>query len=603
MRPIRFLAAPPRIDGQLGETIASLPAESFNYTFKMAPDNPDFWVSYRLAYGTAFLYLYVEVAAKEIVCRDRGYQNGDGILLVLAQAQPDNAPSQRFMYLAFWPRNDPTEPAGTMIWGQDGRYPFRPLERARFAAQAHNGTVGFELLVPWEDIAPYHPWLMDSIGFELFFSKAVGDIGVNIYSVALDELDESDPNSVRYVPATFEPPVLGQGSQTYVQAARHCKAKEALPITSVTAAAEVGRQHIELRLKTREGSDAAKAQVEYDASPGLTQQQTELPTGTAVPGDYELRWQSQRDGCRGSAGVSLLPEFRAESLRYRLARLEGAVSPGSLTTLQYRLGTIAAQYSELDPAKTYPQLHIEAAHFLALIQQAEAGCDALATQTGLVRRAFRSAIDGTLQPYTIYIPEDCDDAEAVPTVVHLHGSDRDDTALTHHHGYAAPADFIQIAPFGRGTLTAYTRDHAQEDIGEAIADACTNYPVDADRLVLAGFSMGGYGVYRTHFETPNTFRGLAIFSGIPNLAETYFPGEGHPGFLDDANLVPFKDVPMFVFHGSEDRNAPVELTTEVVDKLRAVGAQVEFYVQDGAGHSAPDQEATRCYHAWLARIL
>jgi len=60
---------------------------------------------------------------------------------------------------------------------------------------------------------------------------------------------------------------------------------------------------------------------------------------------------------------------------------------------------------------------------------------------------------------------------------------------------------------------------------------------------------------------------------------------------------------MFIFHGSEDRNAPVELTTQVVDKLRAVGAQVEFYFQDGAGHSAPDQEATRRYHAWLAQIL
>ena len=110
---------------------------------------------------------------------------------------------------------------------------------------------------------------MDNIGFELFFSKAVGTVGVNVYSVALDELDESDPKSVRYVPMTFEPPALAQGSQTYVQAARHCKAGEALPVTNVTVAAEAEQQHVKLRLETSEGSGTAEAQIEYEVSPGL----------------------------------------------------------------------------------------------------------------------------------------------------------------------------------------------------------------------------------------------------------------------------------------------------------------------------------------------
>ena len=54
----------------------------------------------------------------------------------------------------------------------------------------------------------------------------------------------------------------------------------------------------------------------------------------------------------------------------------------------------------------------------------------------------------------------------------------------------------------------------QEDIREAIADVCRHYPIDRSNIVLAGFSMGGYGVYRTHYETPGMYKALAVFCGI-----------------------------------------------------------------------------------------
>jgi dipeptidyl aminopeptidase/acylaminoacyl peptidase len=208
-----------------------------------------------------------------------------------------------------------------------------------------------------------------------------------------------------------------------------------------------------------------------------------------------------------------------------------------------------------------------------------------------------------LQPYSVRIPEGFDPAKEYPLLVFLHGSDRDDTALANHRSYVSTDHFIVAAPFGRGTTNLYTKDHAQLDIEEAIQDACRHFPIDTGKLVLAGFSMGGYGVLRTHYENPGRFKALAIFSGIPNSANQYFPGEGHPDFLQDAYLEPFKDVPLFVSHGATDRNAPFELAEQVVEGLRRAGAQVEFFVQEGVGHEIPRGEGLHAYHAWLAWVL
>ena len=35
-----------------------------------------------------------------------------------------------------------------------------------------------------------------------------------------------------------------------------------------------------------------------------------------------------------------------------------------------------------------------------------------------------------------------------------------------------------------------------------------NYSLDTTRIVLSGFSMGGYGVYRTFWESPEMFEAL-----------------------------------------------------------------------------------------------
>jgi len=123
------------------------------------------------------------------------------------------------------------------------------------------------------------------------------------------------------------------------------------------------------------------------------------------------------------------------------------------------------------------------------------------------------------------------------------------------------------------------------------------------RIILAGFSMGGYGVYRTYFESPELFSALAIFSGHPDLANKWgVPGE-HPNFLDYKNLECFSGVPVFIFHGGMDRNCPVELTMELVERLERAGANVEFYVDENKGHELPGEDIWLKYLRWLEKVI
>jgi predicted esterase len=240
----------------------------------------------------------------------------------------------------------------------------------------------------------------------------------------------------------------------------------------------------------------------------------------------------------------------------------------------------------------------------AHLAAAESGRDVLAASPGVLRRAFRSKVDGTLQPYCVRIPASFDPraGRKYPLIVFLHGSASDETDLP-GFDYLSDGTCIELGPRGRGPSTAFPRDHAQEDIEEAIEAVKESYPIDETRIILTGFSMGGYGVYRTFYEHPERYRALAVFSGKPDLGPRYFPAEKHPSFLEDRYLEKFKGMPLFIYHGRADRNCPIGVTEQLAKKLEGIGAKVELVIEEGAGHQRPAPESLRRYREWLKAFI
>lgn len=97
-----------------------------------------------------------------------------------------------------------------------------------------------------------------------------------------------------------------------------------------------------------------------------------------------------------------------------------------------------------------------------------------------------------------------------------------------------------------------------------------NYRVDAKRIYLTGLSMGGYGTWALATEYPNRFAAIAPVcgGGDPLKSET------------------LKHIPIWVFHGAKDEIVPIEKSQEMVDALKALGANVKFTIYPEATHDS-----------------
>ncbi len=604
---VAFLKTALVLNGILEGDKINLTPRKFTRLIKSDPVNPSVDAGFRLAYGTDFLYIMLEIEKEKFVCRDRGYQNGDGMLLLLGTLKPGQKTTNEFFLFGFWP--DPNALGGVqkMLWCYNGMWPMdRVDDSTKFFVGVSNGHVVFELCLAWKDAFPYHPWLTENMGFDLMYTEAVGTDGVNYHAIAFQEGNESASQEIVYssVKLLFEQPVLDQGMQTYLIGSRHLFQRESLPILGVTIAAETGTENLRILTMAGETGFLAREDVKQACGAGLTRWKASIPTADLIPGGYQLLWNSRTNPSSGKICLSLLPRLDPQSEIARLDQLEGATSFGTLNTLRFRLQNIQQELARLKPYDICPELRIETEKYYDLVHNLEQGNDGIAGSRGVLRRAFCSKVDDTLQPYSILIPQTYAPKRQYPLLVFLHGSDRDDTELGRYKFLHALKDWIVLMPKGRGPRSYYTVDHAQQDIQEAIQDACTNYSIDERHMVVGGFSMGGYGAYRTYYETPDRYRGIAVFSGLPNIFEDAFPGcTNHPDFLKDKYLEPFKQINAFIFHGTGDRNAPYHLTERMIEKLKNIGAQITFTPQDDTGHSEPNEANQNTFYRWMDNIL
>lgn len=601
---VTFLSKPPQIDGVLDAELKNLPVRTFNFVEKSNDQNPLAEANYRLAYGAEFFYLYIEVKADSFICRDRGYQNGDGFHMVLSVPRPGNVPTDEFFVMAFCPQKEPGRAwQKKFIWYHNIDLSFQPLKNTLFEVKKLDGKVGYELLLPWKEVYPYHPWLSESIGFNLCYVQAVEKDEKNYFFVVQDDRIQSEQSCRLYTRLSFSLPRLSSGTKTYMILDRnHCNEGETIKTRIAGISATPTKDTIIVQINSDEGDVVSRDVFNFDIDDELTKKSFELRTSHLIPGEYKVKWASQISSLSGNISFTVLPKDTVTEMSKQLENIKDRISSGSLTTLQFKLQEIKTTMKKLKPYDTAERLRNSISKFKSEVECAAKGVDIIATKTGIQRRAYRSKIDNSLQPYSIKIPKNMESNKKYPLLVFLHGSGMDDRQVLTEREVDPLINFIELAPFGRGTSNAFSTDHAQDDIREAIDDVIAHYPVDTDRIILAGFSMGGYGVYRTFYENPKIFRALAVFSGHPDLANKWgIPGK-HPNFLDEKYLNPFKGIQIFIFHGEQDKNCPFDLTKKLVEMLKKAGARVEVYIDKEKGHEMPGEKIYRSYLQWLKEV-
>lgn len=157
---------------------------------------------------------------------------------------------------------------------------------------------------------------------------------------------------------------------------------------------------------------------------------------------------------------------------------------------------------------------------LARAAELQAGTSSWKSATGPVIRAYRSRVDGSVQPYMAFVPASYNAHQPVRLDVTLHGTNRGmvEVQFMSHRQISMGSmilpqvDFLQIEVLGR-TNNAY-RYAGETDVFEAVAATRRHYAVDENRIILRGFSMGGSGTWHLGLQHPDYWAAIEPGAGF-----------------------------------------------------------------------------------------
>jgi predicted peptidase len=210
-------------------------------------------------------------------------------------------------------------------------------------------------------------------------------------------------------------------------------------------------------------------------------------------------------------------------------------------------------------------------------------------------------------PYRLLKPKDYDAAKKYPLVIFLHGagergSDNEKQLVHGMNDFASdevmakyPAFVIAPqCPAGEtwGGINRLARTPTPDDklapaLEATLAAAAAlqkEFSIDERRIYITGLSMGGYGTWRALAVSPELFAAAAPICG-----------GGDPSAVEK-----FKHIPIWAFHGAEDKTVPVEQSRQMIEALKAAGASPKYTEYPGVGHNswAPTYNNPELY-AWM----
>ena len=204
----------------------------------------------------------------------------------------------------------------------------------------------------------------------------------------------------------------------------------------------------------------------------------------------------------------------------------------------------AVQYDEIfNASNEVAAARIQLKQGLERVQQLRDAKPLWISATGLVVRGYVSRLDDSVQPYGLIVP-----ASFSPTAPHdyrldiwFHGRSENLTELNflrerqRDPGAFTPRNAIVLHTYSRfcnGQKLA-----GEVDVFEALADVRKNYPIDDNRIIVRGFSLGGAACWQIAAHYPGTFAAAAPgagFSETPDFLKVYQSEKVQPTWYEEA---------------------------------------------------------------------
>ncbi|WP_159520861.1 carboxylesterase family protein [Sunxiuqinia indica] len=177
--------------------------------------------------------------------------------------------------------------------------------------------------------------------------------------------------------------------------------------------------------------------------------------------------------------------------------------------------------------------------------------------------------------YLTYLPENYDSLnhKLFPVIFYLHGRSVSGTDIQQIKTYGLPyfldkgkkLDFIVVAP-----QCPWGKNWASDNWFDTVyAEINAKYRIDSSRIYLTGMSLGGFGTWELANRYPNRFAAIAPLCG---------------GGKDEwaENL---SHIPIWVFHGAQDKLVPVLRSDRMVKALQAYDSPISYNRFPDKGHN------------------
>lgn len=200
--------------------------------------------------------------------------------------------------------------------------------------------------------------------------------------------------------------------------------------------------------------------------------------------------------------------------------------------------------------------------------------------------------------YRLLKPLNYDPQKKYPLIVSLHhggvhGSDN----ISQLYSYPAPILandvyrraypaflFVPQCPKGKGWGGIPAYPSIDSLVIESILTLDKEFPIDGKRRYVAGVSGGGYGSWHFISMRPKMFA-----AAIPVC------GAGNPSLAKN-----FVEVPVWAFHGEEDKSVPVKGSREMIAAIKEAGGSPKYTEFSDTGHNIGEQvKATSGVFDWL----
>jgi predicted peptidase len=213
-------------------------------------------------------------------------------------------------------------------------------------------------------------------------------------------------------------------------------------------------------------------------------------------------------------------------------------------------------------------------------------------------------VDAINYDYRVYLPKDRIEGQKLPVMLYLHGSNRRGSdnqkpvsdLYENIRGFPDNFRFIIVFPQCReGTFWA---GPMMEQAMAALDQTVKEFNGDKSKLYLAGYSMGGFGVWQTAITHPDKFAALISVAGgveplgrisdedrsllSPQVTAAASAPDTNRAYANALSLLP-----VWVVHGANDQSVPVDASRKLVEALRAAGNTNVNYVElEGVGHGS-----------------